>query len=298
LSDDITLISDLLQLQLGGKVEHNTYTQFEFLPNIRLSLRASDSTSVWAAVSRAVANPSRVFDDLEYPASASQDPNTGLVVLPTLFGNGEIESENLIAYESGVRSQLTKTVSFDLAFFYNEYGDYQTLETGTPFVAVPRDQSQPAIIVPLVFGNGFEINTYGGEATLSWNPLSWWKVSSSYSHLQFDLYRGNSTDVVNEGFYTGASPKHQGTLRSFINLTDTLELDTLWRYVGTLDYRSIDSYLEMDARIGWAYTKQLSFSLAGQNLLNGAHQEFVSAVIPSAPVEISRAVFGKFTYSF
>jgi iron complex outermembrane recepter protein len=297
-SDDIAVVPDLLQLQLGAKVENNTYTQFEFMPNIRLSLHASDSTSIWAAVSRAVANPSRVFDDIEYPASASRDPNTGLVVLPTLFGSGEIESENLIAYESGIRSQLSKTVSLDVAFFYNEYGDYQTLETGTPFVAVPRDQTQPAIIVPLIFANGFELNTYGGEATVSWSPLQWWKVSSSYSHLQFDLSRGNSTDVVNEGFYTGASPKHQGTMRSFVNVTDTVELDTLWRYVAGLDYRDIDGYFEMDARIGWAYTKQLSFSLLGQNLLNGAHEEFVSAVIPSTPVEISRSVFGKLTYSF
>ena len=58
LQDEIMLLDNLF-LTLGSKVEHNSYTGFEYEPNVRLQLNITPHHTVWAAVSRAVRTPSR-----------------------------------------------------------------------------------------------------------------------------------------------------------------------------------------------------------------------------------------------
>jgi iron complex outermembrane receptor protein len=89
--DEIGLGDDL-RLTLGLKLEDHTFTGLEYLPNVRLAWRPDDSSLLWAAVSRAVRTPSRIDRDLRIPG----------VIL-----DGDLQSEELVAYELGYRSQPT-----------------------------------------------------------------------------------------------------------------------------------------------------------------------------------------------
>jgi len=58
----------------------------------------------------------------------------------------------------------------------------------------------------------------------------------------------------------------------------------------------VDSYIELNMRLAWRPTDTLELSLAGQNLLDDRHLEF----IPSAPSarEIERGFYGKIAWQY
>ena len=57
-------INDEFRLTLGTKIEHNDYTQIEIQPSIRASWLATETQTVWAAISRAVRTPNRAENDM------------------------------------------------------------------------------------------------------------------------------------------------------------------------------------------------------------------------------------------
>lgn len=297
-NDEMPLVDDKLMLTLGTKVEHNAHTQFEFMPNARLLWKVKPNTSVWTAVSRAVANPSRVFDNVAIPVAAFPEPTSGLTGLVTAFGNPKVEAENLMAYEAGFRTQIGSNSSLDVTAFYNNYDDFQTLEAGAPYVGFLKNQTAPALIIPYYFGNGFEISTYGAEAAVSYIPFQWWQFHASYAYLQIEVDKGNSTDDLNPSFYSGASPHHQANLRSQFDLNSFTQFDTTFRYVDRLPADKINSYLEMDIHLAFALSENNELSINGFNLLENGHEEFASHVIPAPLVRFERTYYIQFTHNF
>ena len=75
-------------------------------------------------------------------------------------------------------------------------------------------------------------------------------------------------------------------------------MDTGLRWVDMLRINNgptsdtVPSYFELDARLAWHATKNLEFSIVGQNLLHDRHQEYG---FPGSPTteEIARSVYGK-----
>src|SRR6201993_3820889 len=88
------LIKDKLRFTLGSKLEHNSYTGLQYQPNARLTYTPTKRQTVWAAVSRAVRNPSRI--DREFAVSITP-------TLPLIQGSDTFKSETVIAYELGWR---------------------------------------------------------------------------------------------------------------------------------------------------------------------------------------------------
>src|SRR6185312_9365005 len=62
--DEIALRRDL-RLTLGLKLETNSYSGFDWLPNVRLAWQPADNTLLWAAVSRSVRTPNRIERELQ-----------------------------------------------------------------------------------------------------------------------------------------------------------------------------------------------------------------------------------------
>jgi iron complex outermembrane receptor protein len=83
-----------------------------------------------------------------------------------------------------------------------------------------------------------------------------------------------------------------------MDLTPSITFGTWLRYVDTLPAYGIDSYVAMDARIGWQVHSQVELSLAGRNLLDNAHPEFGYLFINTIPSEIERSVYAKATWTF
>ena len=67
--------------------------------------------------------------------------------------------------------------------------------------------------------------------------------------------------------------------------TAEIELDGWLRYVDELPSPAVDSYTELDLRLGWHATEALELSLAGQNLLHASHAEFGPATAFREEVE-------------
>ncbi|MFH5952350.1 TonB-dependent receptor domain-containing protein, partial [Clostridium perfringens] len=86
-------------LTLGLKLEHNTYTGFEFQPSVRYLHQLDESHTIWGAISRAVRTPSqtelsdKLVTGVDPPATEGGTPTAHIA-----FGNPNLTSEHLIAY--------------------------------------------------------------------------------------------------------------------------------------------------------------------------------------------------------
>lgn len=286
--DKIALIHDRLWLTVGSKFEHNDYTGFEVQPSGRLTWAPHQDHTLWASVSRAVRTPSRAESDVRL----NQQPVFPPAVITSAFGSSRYGSETLLAYELGYRVQPEARVSFDLALFYNDYDELRSLE-------FRGFQPGPPPHVALVADNKLEGITYGGELAVNYQPASWWRLRLAYSYLQMALEtKDNSTDTTSVAEFEGSSPENQVSLMSSLELPDNVSLDLWARYVDRLPGRNIDSYFTFDARLAWRPTKNLEFSVVGQNLFDNRHPEFRAGLVEVQHTEVERSVYGKVTWHF
>src|SRR5439155_26324828 len=98
----------------------------EIQPGARILWTPNEHHTLWGSVSRAVRTPSRAENDVILNRAVEPVPN--LFLQSTILGSDAFDSEKLLAYEVGYRSQLHPNVSVDLAAFYNDYDDLRSLE--------------------------------------------------------------------------------------------------------------------------------------------------------------------------
>jgi iron complex outermembrane receptor protein len=296
--DEVSLPGNIV-LTAGSKVEHNDYTGFEVEPDLRARWNPTEKQVVWAAVSRAVRTPSRYDRDLEVVTGLVNAPAPYIFPVDYLDGSGDFVSETEIAYELGYRAELGGNASVSLSAFYNEYRDLRsTTDTPTtPTYPFPY---------PVYFQNNLEGSTHGLEFSGNYQVLSWWRMHAGYDLLIEDIHvkagEVDSTGALNET----ADPRTQFSLRSSMDLQGAVQLDAALRWVDTLTINSgptggpvagtVPSYCELDLRLAWRPTKDLTVSLVGQNLLHTRHLEYG---YPSpATEEIARTVYGKVVWSY
>lgn len=291
--DEIAL-TDAVHLIVGTKIEHNTYTGFEYEPNARLSWRLAQDHTLWAAVSRAVRIPGIVEEQIRFDAQAMPGAPP---ILVSVFGSPNQKSEREVSWEVGYRGALTPRLSLDVAAFYSTYRDLASTTPATPFVEVVPLPIH--ITVPLRYGNLLRGDSYGAEISAGWRANARWRLSASYTYLHAsvgpDLFGLDSSNQSNSDL---TSPRHQVQLHSYLNLSDRLELDTALYYSGAYDITGhIPAYTRVDARLAWRPVDHLEISLVGQNLFDPRHQE-AGPPIYRAPAEVPRSVFVKATVGF
>ncbi len=293
--DEIELCPDSLRLTLGTKFEYNNYTGAEIQPNARLLWTPHPRHTLWAAVSRAVRTPSRSEDDMRINAAAIPFA-PGELALLAIFGDRNVDSEELLAYELGYRVQPREHLFFDLAVFYNDFRKLIVPGNGTPFFEpVP---APPHLVIPLVFRNNTAGETYGGEIAAQLEVTEQWRLNAGYSYLQMQLRSDDTAaGVVNGEVRAGSSPHHQYKLRSLLDLPGNLEFDTSLSYVDSLPARDIPAYLRLDTRVGWRPSEALELSVALQNLLDDRHPEFTDLTGVTSS-EVQRSIYAKVTWRF
>jgi len=119
-------------------------------------------------------------------------------------------------------------------------------------------------------------------------------LTASYSWLHEAL----SPKGVLTQFSAGSDPHHQFQFRSNLSLPRNLEFDNSMFYVGALTGQSVPSYVRLDTRIGWHPPERLEFSLAGQNLLQPRHAEFVFPRDHQGYAQVGRSLYGKLVWHF
>ena len=298
IQDQIELAPDRLFLTFGSKFEHNEYTGYEIQPSLRGLWKIDATSSLWAAVSRAVKTPSRIENNARLIAIGglitTGNPFVPAVpVVTTIYGNEAVTSEKLLAYELGYRLQPWENLSVDLTTYYNDYRNLVTYE--------PIDQTT------IFVDNKMSGQATGLELALDWHPTQWWRIQASYTHINLSMeLDADSHDSFNsEKISEDSSPEHQFSLRSSMDLPKDWELDFWVYYVDEVRTASIgavladitiDNYTSSNIRLGWRPYKDIEISLVGMNL-QGGHTEFVSQYL-NGVTEVERSMYAQVRWDF
>ena len=253
--DEIGLANDQLKLIVGTKLQHNTFSGFEFQPSVRVAWVQNYYTA-WAAVSRAVRAPSRI--DVDYFLPTFPVP----AGVPNVAGGPNFTSEKVVAWEAGYRIQPSASTSFSLAAFYNRYDDLYSVE------ALPNT-------VTYQIQNGTEGNSRGVEFSGRVRPGNKWRLRGGYSYFYKEL--ANKPGRVYDYSALGNDAENRVTLQSMLDLPANFQLDVTFRYIDPLPKPAVPDYMTFGARIAWVHGP-LEIAMIGQNLMDEKHQEYLSLI--------------------
>jgi iron complex outermembrane receptor protein len=282
LQDEIALAEDRWYLTLGSKFEHNDFTAFEFQPTASLLFTPSKRLSAWASVSRAVRTPSRADDDLRV--------NAGPIFIPFpaaigIYGRPDVESEDLLAFQVGVRQQPTDEFFWDATAFYNHYADLIGLNPGAPIFG------GPVAILPMYFANNHDAESYGFELASTYQVRPNWRLTGSYSLIRINAEAGADSFAIE-----GAAPRNMFSVLSMYDLGFGWQCDAAVRYVDVLPSKSVASYLLADVRLAYRPVDRLEIAVVGRNLFDSSHPEWVD--VAATATEVQHEVYGVMTYRY
>jgi iron complex outermembrane recepter protein len=259
-------VGEKATLTTGAKAEHNVYTGWEFLPNVRFEYKHSPHDTSWAALSRAVRAPSRLDRDFFVPGKP-----------PFVINGGpNFVSELATVVEAGHRGAVGRSLSYSVTAFRQHY---TRLRSGSP---------PPAMLV-----NQIEGDVDGFEAWGTWQAAPAWRLSAGWLRLREDLNSTRGTPDPSGVAGLGNDPHQQWNLRSSLDIGSRGEFDVLVRHVGALPSPAVQAYTAVDARLALRVSPTLELSVLGQNLFDPRHVEF-NAV--GAASQIERKVFVKATW--
>jgi iron complex outermembrane receptor protein len=287
-------VSPNVALTIGSKFEHNDYTGFEFEPSAQLVWTPREKQTWWASASKAIQQPSWYFansitDAFTFPMQG------GVFGLYQILGNPTGQAAQLYDYEIGYRNEISSRLTLDVTSFVSDYRRLQTLEPLTAYFT--RSAGPPYLVLPNIWENLGRGLDYGLEFSGNLRLTDWWRISPGFSFLQMHSSLKPGSQDTSLAALLGDSPKHEGQIRSTMNLPHHLEWDVFGAYVGALRIGPVPSYTRLDTRLGWRAGEHLEFSLSGQNLLTPHHVEFLDA-LQVVPTEASRSIFAKVTWRF
>ncbi|MFZ6734166.1 TonB-dependent receptor plug domain-containing protein [Undibacterium sp. Ji42W] len=257
-AQDEIAIDKRLKVTIGLKSEHNNYTAWEHLPNVRLAWMPDQSKLIWTSLSRTVRAPSRIDRDFYSPTNP---PVVNSIPQFGIAGGPDFQSEVAKVLEIGYRAQLDNGFSYSLTAFTSRYDSLRTLEPQTSGGAV--------------FQNMGEGRTRGLEAWWRWQPVSKWRLSGGLvvQNITTQLKAGSKDSSASSGLANN-DPRRHWTLRSSSDLSQNQQLDVSLRYNSELSNPAVPAYYEMDAQWSWRVRPDVDVALIGQNLLHATHTEF------------------------
>lgn len=263
-------LSPAVRLVVGVKLEDDPYVDPVLLPNLRLSYRASDRLTLWAAASRAVRAPTPFDRDVVEVLGGQR----------FLAAGGAFRSERLTALEAGLKAQPSDRITVSLSAFHNDYDRLRSIEP------------TPATFLPLRWGNLMAGKTYGLEAWGSLQVTEAWRLSASANYLDGKFRFEEGASGILGPRQAGNDPKYQARLTSSLDLGPAVSLHMALRHVSAMPEPRLPAYTELDARLAWDVTERLELSVAGANLLHRRHREYVDgAAIP-------RSVYAELQWRF
>ncbi len=282
--DEIEFLDDKLRFIIGAKFEYNDYTDSEFQPNGRVVWTPNKNNTFWGSISRAVRIPSR--SEREFTINHGVVANTPGLAL-RVNGNQDFNSEELLAYELGYRIQPNEKLSFDMTAYYN---DYNSLRGGRGIPVPPN--------FVLNIQNSFNGETYGFEIASNIQLTDRWLLRSNYSFSKSQVHSDTGGSQTLETQQESSTPLQQFFVRSIMDLSDKIELDTTLRYVDSLSGQNVSDYLTLDVHISWEPIDNLEISIVAQNLLDNQHAEFIPGLFNFQRSEVEESIYGKITWRF
>jgi iron complex outermembrane recepter protein len=309
--DQLTLVPDKVRLTFGTKIEHNELSNrnVDLMPSVRVLWQIDPDTSLWGAVTRAIRTPSyadlgiRAIDvDPVIPPGAPDNPFP-LPLRFGVFGNPSFTSEQMQAYEVGLRGRLAPTATYDLAVYYM---DYDHLRAYAPMDVVCNPSGQSVLANPLclftsdsvigevLFNNEAAGAVRGFEFALDWDVSDRWRLRSSYSYADEDQHAA----APNVAFSPATGPKNQVSVRSEWVLGRSTYLTAWLRYVDEIPVADIAAYWQANLQATWQMHDRWRVSIGGNNLLHDARLEYRSELNDVVATEIERRFFVRAEWRF
>jgi iron complex outermembrane receptor protein len=280
-----------LHVTIGTKLEYDSVSHAQLQPTLRLLFKASEHQTIWAAATSAVRTLSEInlYGRMNVGAFRDSTGKPGLIVLT---GNPDLKPERVESFEVGYRWQATQDVALDATAFHNHLRGLLGRETSRSFVDASGRR-----INPIQFGNSVNGHSNGAEFLLTDAVAPNWNVALGYTFFEMSLIDGqglSSSSAIGDV----TTPRHQVQLRSFVQLPRQLQLDSSAFYVGRIG-STVQPYLRLDAQLLWHPAGRWELSIAGQNLLQARHTEFVGGSGESnLSTPIQRTVTGRLAWRF
>ncbi len=283
-------------LTFGSKLEHNTYTGFEYEPSAQLVWNATNRHMLWLSGARAIRQPARLDGAISIDYG----------ILPIGPGAAAVErlvpsttkAEELRNLEAGYRTKLSDRLSMDVTAFYSLYYQLRTLQPGNPFFS--QNTLGPYMVIPIESSHQGRGRSYGGEIFGTWRVMNRWRLSPSYSFLHTVAWIDAQIPGISFALPTVSAPQNQFQIRSLFNLSRRLEWDFSIGYSGSIadeGYGSVPAYARLDTRLGWHFGESTEMSIVGQNLLSPGQREYHSEY-PIQATLVPRTVFAKISWRF
>lgn len=304
---ELILLPDQLAITLGTKLERNDFTGNELQPSLKLNWTVNSSTQLWSSISKAVRTPSLAEKNFDVfgqilpppcssPPAPSCPPGSTFPIKVETAGTEAFQSEELIAYEIGLRLVPTRDVNLDISLFYNDYTKLRSFEVSAPTLAFTP---VPHLVSDALFVNKVTGNTQGLEIAFGWKASEKTNIDLAYNYINTDI---DWLDPIEQSQNT-AAPKHQLSLRANYDIKETLNLNLWVRHVEnhtvikTYQATEIEPYTTLDLHFNWQLTPTVSLSLVGQNLLDKNHLEYIQESFIEA-TEIERSFYANIAVEF
>jgi iron complex outermembrane recepter protein len=291
--DEFTAVPDRLHLTLGAKAEYDNLVGWKPQPDARILWTPDEKQSIWASASIATATPPVVDSGGRLNVAAFQPSPFSPPALVSILGNPNLGSERVNDYEIGYRVEPTRSLSFDVTGFYN---DYENLIVAVPNpTRMETSYGLPHLLVSSTWQSEGRGDTHGIELSTQWRVTESWRLAASYSYLDTAL------NTASEAL--GKSPEQQFQVRSYLDLPFHLQLNGVLYFVdrsttplaNSLD--EIPAYARADLGVVWRPSRWLEMGVWGENLLKSEHVEF-SSQQSSVLTEVPRSVLAKITLRF
>jgi len=282
--DEIELVEDHWFLTLGTKMEQNNFSGFEIQPSIRLLWMPDETHALWGAISRPVSTPAIYQEASTMNVGPSPSP-----IWPTfarLTGNTAFQSEKMLAYEIGYRTQVTERFSWDVATYYNVYSGLNGFVFDSFY---PEDTYW---VMESKWLNHVSGEAYGVELSASYDINDRWRLWGFYCYQRTEWNRTPEEGLFH---YDRVIPRNQARLQSSWKLATNWDFDAALRYVDNLPSQNVPRYLTMDLRLAWRPTKYCEAAVVGQNLFQPHHWEFGPETFGLGTTEVRRTVYGQVT---
>lgn len=268
IQDEVALRAGL-NLTAGIKAEHNDFTHWEFMPNLRLAWKLSDEQLLWGAASRAVRAPSRLDREFFSPGRAP---------FFVVAGGPDFVSEIATVYELGYRAQPVASLNWSITAYHNDFDRLRSLEPGA---AGP------------VFENRIEGSMNGVETWAAYQVMGDWRMNAGFVLQRERLHPQPGSSAIGGVSGLGNDPDQWWTLGSSFDIGSNIDLDVSVRHVGDLPNPAVPAYTAVDARLGWRVRPNLELSVTAKNLFDPKHPEWGAA---PGRAEIDRSVFFKLVW--
>lgn len=296
--DQIQLPKVPATITVGTKFERTSFMNWQALPSARFSWMPKKEFTLWGAISRAVRAPSAIERGI----------NTQLTVLPPGYGNPPLPlpleivglgspdfgAEKLIAIELGLRAQLAPRLVVEMAAFHNRYENLQKIAVG-PVGFAPA--FPPYLQQTSTFMSGRELESLGGEASVTWSPADSVRLRLDYSTIAYRYAGGSGPSGVSVYDPTLTSPKHRLQLRGDLELPHDFEFGWTARWSDSVIQGQVPAYFAADVRLGW-HTKVWDISLIAQNLGHAGEAEFIQQYPVYINARTRSGYFAKVAFSF